>query len=274
MANKYLIFFFLVILFAFYFYLITQKTTTTNNNTLTHTKYDSNSETLKELNFLSDESNKKLRELSLLLNDALRSNGQLSCRLSSANDSVSENGGFCSKISGRDKNAYHITDETLAQALSKLLAGKKVASFGDGPGYYKDLLLKYGEVASYDAFDGAPFVEEQTDSIVKFLDLSAPIYHLDKYDWIVCLEVAEHIPNKFESIFIDNLVRHAKEGIVLSWSKVGQIGHGHVNNRDFDYVKSKLEEKGFKHDSQNSELLKTQSSLLWFKSNINVYVKS
>ena len=46
------------------------------------------------------------------------------------------------------------------------------------------------------------------------------------------MKVAEHIPKEFEHVYIDNLVRHAKEGIILSWSKVGQGGHSHVNNQN------------------------------------------
>jgi len=49
--------------------------------------------------------------------------------------------------------------------------------------------------------------------------------------WILSLEVAEHIPAQFESIYIDNLVKHAKEDIILSWAKLGQSGHSHVNNK-------------------------------------------
>ena len=36
--------------------------------------------------------------------------------------------------------------------------------------------------------------------------------------WILSLEVAEHIPAQFESIYIDNLVKHAKEDIILAWT--------------------------------------------------------
>lgn len=32
-----------------------------------------------------------------------------------------------------------------------------MASFGDGPGRYKQLLLETGLLQSYDAYDGAPF---------------------------------------------------------------------------------------------------------------------
>ena len=161
-----------------------------------------------------------------------------------------------------------MTDEPLAKALSKFLIGKKVASFGDGPGVYKELLLKYGEVESYDSFDGAPFTEETTNKNVQFLDLSVPIYHLNIYDWVISLEVAEHI--EFEHIYVDNLVRHASQGVILSWAKIGQGGHSHVNNRDFEYVKQKMEDKGLKHDYKSSIYLQKQSTFTYFQSNINV----
>ncbi len=73
-----------------------------------------------------------IKELSVLLNQASNKLGKLSCKLS---DDVSEKGGWCSKISGKN-SSQHITDVKLASALSKYLTGKRVASFGDGPGKY------------------------------------------------------------------------------------------------------------------------------------------
>ena len=71
-----------------------------------------------------------IKELSLLLNQASNNIGKLSCKIS---DDVSANGGWCSKISGRN-SSQHATDTVLALELSKYLKGKRVASFGDGPG--------------------------------------------------------------------------------------------------------------------------------------------
>ncbi len=71
-----------------------------------------------------------IAELSLLLNQASNKIGKLSCKLS---DDVSENGGWCSKISGKN-SPQHATDVPVAVALSEYLKGKRVASFGDGPG--------------------------------------------------------------------------------------------------------------------------------------------
>ena len=104
-----------------------------------------------------------------------------------------------------------------------------------------------------------------------FLDLTLPLYGLPLYDWIISLEVAEHIPKNFEAIYIDNLVRHAREGLVISWAAPGQKGYSHVNNRPLDYVKSIMEGHGFKYDAKSSDILRRSAVVDWFKTNINVF---
>ena len=146
-----------------------------------------------------------------------------------------------------------------------------MASFGDGPGRYKQLLLATGKLKGYEAYDGAPFAEATSEGRVKYLDLTLKQYGLPLYDWVVSLEVAEHIPQQHESTFIDNIVRHAREGVVLSWAVPGQGGYSHVNNRSFKYVKELLEGLGFKHDPEWSGKLKGAATLAWLKGNTNVY---
>ncbi|CAG0911541.1 unnamed protein product, partial [Cyprideis torosa] len=155
---------------------------------------------------------------------------------------------WCAELSGKD-SGFHGYNEPLAKALSTFLAGKRVASFGDGPGQYQQLVTEEGKVLSYAAFDGAPFAEQTSENRVKFLDLAIPHdspeevamvlpqkfgltqsgdivpalspawvglilylwkhsveflrtviqdfvsqFGLEVFDWIVSLEVAEHIP--------------------------------------------------------------------------------
>jgi hypothetical protein len=109
---------------------------------------------------------------------------------------------------------------------------------------------------------------------VKFLDLSVPIYHLNTYDWIISLEVAEHIPKQYEHVFVDNIVRHAGEGIILSWAKIGQGGHSHLNEKNFLDVKKLLEEKSFFHDANESIKFQNIATLSWLKDNMHIYKKS
>lgn len=146
-----------------------------------------------------------------------------------------------------------------------------MASFGDGPGAYKRELTKLGQVQSYDAYDGAPYCEETSGGLVKFMDLTIPQYGLPIYDWIVSLEVAEHIPSQFESVYLDNVFRHAREGIILSWAVPGQNGLSHVNNKPLDYVIDVMKTNGFLRDEILSRKLRKSTSLWWLKRNTNVY---
>ncbi len=81
---------------------------------------------------------------------------------------------------------------------------------------------------------------------MKYLDMAVPQYFLPTYDVTISLEVGdfepasvsvvvqrdqpivlqvgEHVPKQFESIFIDNLVRFAKEAVILSWAQPGSRG--------------------------------------------------
>lgn len=208
--------------------------------------------------------------ISRLLNLKQKLIGQMECEKTKAGTGTSNTGGWC-ETSSKEHSGYHVTDKPLVPALAELFKGKYVASFGDGPGRYKQLLLETGKLNGYDAYDGAPFTETTSEGRVVFLDLTLPQYGLPLYDWIISLEVAEHIPNQYESAFISNIVRHAKEGVVLSWAVPGQGGHAHVNNRPLEYVVSLMESFGFKHDKSGSEKLKNAATLPWLKSNTNVY---
>ena len=68
------------------------------------------------------------------------------------------------------------------------------------------------------------------------MDLSQRVNLEQIYDYVQSFEVGEHIFSDFEDNFIYNIAQHAKKGILLSWSIVGQGGYMHVNNRDNSYV--------------------------------------
>jgi len=129
-------------------------------------------------------------------------------------------------------------------------------------------------VNRYDAFDGAPFSEETTGGAVRFLDLSVPQLWLPRYDWVVCLEVVEHIPSEFESIVLDNVIRPAKVGVVLSWANPTQPGVEHVNARPAEYVEEELRRRGLMPDVDATQQLRNASELSWLQTNTVVYRKT
>ncbi|KAG7156863.1 hypothetical protein Hamer_G024104 [Homarus americanus] len=103
------------------------------------------------------------------------------------------------------------------------------------------------------------------------VDLMIPVDLGRKFDWIMSLEVGEHIPKAGEKNFIDNLVKHACVGVVLSWAVPGQGGHSHVNCRTNDYVKDQMAKRGLESDQETEYKLRGPVELDYFKNTLMVF---
>ena len=66
----------------------------------------------------------------------------------------------------------------------------------------------------FSGFDGALNIEEISRGFVSHLDFSKPFQLNKKFDWVLSIEVGEHIPKQYEDNFIQNLIRHACKGIL------------------------------------------------------------
>ena len=233
---------------------------------------------------LNDEKTSKWKEkilwernvLSISLNKEKQKLGQLQCKVKNQNvvgeEQVADSGGYCQEEGSVHKRKA-FTDTKLTKQISTLLKGKRVGAFGDGPGMYKKSYDDIGLLEVYDSYDGAPFIENETNGKVKFIDLTIPQYGLPIYDWVICLEVAEHIPKDYEDVFLSNLARHAQAGIILSWARPGQPGHYHVNNKPLDQVIVSLRKVGFERDEGMSRNLQNNARNGVFKQNLNVYIR-
>jgi hypothetical protein len=163
----------------------------------------------------------------------------------------------------------YLFDPVLAEELSLLLIDKKVCDFGCGLGKYVQWLRAQG--FDCDGFDGNPNTNALTDGACRSLNLAEPVQLKKKYDAVISLEVGEHVPKKYETVFLDNLTRHAKETIVLSWAIPGQEGDGHVNCRSNTYIIYQLWKKGFRFRPYQTILLRANSSIPWFKNTLMVF---
>ena len=74
---------------------------------------------------------------------------------------------------------------------------------------------------------------------------------------VVSLEVGEHVPPMFEGMVLRNLHAHNCRGLVLSWAKLRQAGHGHVNNHMPEYIAAKLHALGYFVNENVTRFLRT-----------------
>ena len=110
----------------------------------------------------------------------------------------------------------------------------------------------------------------QTGGLVHTVDLTTRMT-LAPADWILCLEVAEHIPKQHEETFLSNLHRHNRNGIVLSWSD-NPGGNGHVNIRSNAWVIERFGRMGYAHDAATQRALRRAvSDIHWYRDSIMVF---
>ena len=163
----------------------------------------------------------------------------------------------------------HTFDASLAAAAAEMLRDldiQDVADIGCGDGVVHPLSERRRLYLRW-----LRWQPEHTRLADDCADFSEPQY-LGKYDAVLCLEVGEHIPAQYETIFIDNLARHANKIIVLSWAVPGQGGVGHVNEKTNEYIIGRMAESGWQHDAQKSQALRNAASnCYWFDDTVMVF---
>lgn len=172
----------------------------------------------------------------------------------------------------------HKFSETLAKIISKNFIGR-IWDVGCGNGAYVNFLNK-NESISCIGIDGTDFkngnlvhdltthISQATFIVSMFKDITLP------KGCVMCLEVAEHIPKEFESVFLDNIDTLCEDYLILSWATVGQGGFGHVNEQDRDYVLRTMNARGYKlmNDATNSirEAMKGDPCW-WFTNSLYIF---
>lgn len=172
---------------------------------------------------------------------------------------------------GEEAVNEHRIDFILADALADFFIAEQVGSvvdFGCGTGEYVKIMRQYG--IDCQGYDGNPDTVIISDGIAKVADLSQPL-DLGTFDWVMSLEVGEHLPKQFEMTYIENLDRHNTKGIVLSWALKGQGGFGHFNEQSNAYVKDLMKQYGYVNDEAAENILRTKASFWWFKNTIMVF---
>lgn len=173
---------------------------------------------------------------------------------------------------GAEAAGYHMHDPLFADGMVRFFrsrGARTVADFGCGLGLYVRRFREAGFRAG--GFDGNPATVSLTEGRCLQADLSRELELGTRWDWILSLEVAEHIPPEFEDMFLGNLDRHNRHGVVLSWAN--QAGEGHVNLRTRGEVESLFAARGYRSDEASASALRSVATLPWLQHTVMVFVR-
>jgi len=166
--------------------------------------------------------------------------------------------------------------EQFYEIIMKNFAPKSVVDFGCGTG---DLLQPF-EQAMIDVLgiDGSDhnFTNRKIDEKnFKVADLREKFSLSKKYDLCLCLEVAEHVEEKYSAALVDNLMS-SSDRIIFTAAVPGQEGHDHCNLKPHSWWISRFEEKGFNYDEKSTESMRedlkaTPGVQKWYINNLMIF---
>lgn len=183
-----------------------------------------------------------------------------------------------------DSEYYGMVDRTtsrsaaaMAQSLVRDLRPRTLLDVGCGTGAMLAVLRDWGvkgEGLEY-SLAGLEYCERRNLDVRRF-DLEARPLPLpaEKYDVVLSMEVAEHLPERIADAYVDGLVSQS-DTVVFTAATPGQGGTDHVNEQPHSYWIDKFSQRGFCFDERLSiawrrewELADVQS---WYSRNLMIF---
>lgn len=157
----------------------------------------------------------------------------------------------------------------------ELINPKSVIDIGCGIGTWLSVCKEYG-IKEIKGVDG-PWVNKNMlmipeDTFIR-ADFTKPFEFGRVYDLAISTEVAEHIPQKYESVFFDSLTRMAPV-ILFSADIPHGGGHGHVNEQWQDYWRKLFDDRGYAaFDLIRPAIWNNENVQWWYRQNTFLYVR-
>jgi len=154
---------------------------------------------------------------------------------------------------------------------------ESVVDLGCGEGSYLKY-LKNSRVPGLLGIDGSAAAIRcaPDDILVICYDLRKPLVLNLVFDVVICLEVAEHLDERYADILVENICK-AGRTIVFSGATPGQTGTDHRNEQPNEYWIAKFQTKGFRlHPSSaawRATLTASQMYAWWISKNMMVFSK-
>lgn len=165
-------------------------------------------------------------------------------------------------FAGRSPNVQ-ASAALIAPIVTELVQPRSVVDLGCGQGEWLqafDADLKMGvDIA---APDGPGYAR---------LDLTEPFYLGWLFDLIICLEVAEHLPESAEETLMQTISQHG-DTVLFSAAVPGQEGTGHINLRPHEHWHGHFHQYGYQMADVIRPRIANDSRVSpWYRNNTFLY---
>ena len=83
------------------------------------------------------------------------------------------------------------------------------------------------------------------DVLALTYDLRRPVHLNRRFDTVMCIEVAEHLPHRASATLVDSICRNAERFAVFTGAPPGTPGTDHINYQPEAFWVSLFRERGF-----------------------------
>jgi 2-polyprenyl-3-methyl-5-hydroxy-6-metoxy-1,4-benzoquinol methylase len=167
----------------------------------------------------------------------------------------------------------YYNSQSAEQVLPVLFSKKKPASLldvGCGNGSWLKVAEKLGitDLKGIDAQEQLPGEWPLPADKFELVNLQEPFDLNRKFDMVLCLEVAEHLPEKDASNLIESLTKHS-DLIVFSAAIPRQGGYMHINEQAPAYWQKLFNQSGFNtYDDIRPVIWNNEKIFWWYRQNI------
>jgi len=175
-----------------------------------------------------------------------------------------------SRVNSKDRELE--AARIIASVIHEKVKPRSVIDVGCGSGAF----LKAFEELGVDDYLGIDIVEPKYIPPSKFMrhDLRYPFKLHRRFDLAICLEVAEHLAEKYSHNLVKTLTS-LSDVILFSAAIPGQGGKGHVNEQWPEYWAKHFEGNGYVYiDMIRPRIWRNKTIPFWYRQNTLLFVKS
>ncbi|MCA9798638.1 MAG: class I SAM-dependent methyltransferase [Cyanobacteria bacterium HKST-UBA04] len=164
--------------------------------------------------------------------------------------------------------------EATANLMVEVFQPRSLVDIGCGEGLFLNVFHQHGiNVIGCDISEAALKVSSK-DFIIFQADATKPIRFNQTFDLAMCVEIAEHIPNRCSRQLVKTLTK-ASDTVFFTAAPPGQGGVGHINEQPQAFWERLFQDEGFSLDESLSHYFRTTLQdaqvVYWLSRNIMIF---